>query len=159
MNANQFRQLYDYHFALNRRVWEHSISGLTDEQFLQDGGYSYGSPHHQTVHLMSVEQRWFAGLRGDAVPDFLDPADYPDRAAVRAAWDEIEGEIRTTLAGLTDERLGEQFAEQLQVWQVLFHVLNHATDHRAQLLATLHQLGAPTFPQDYVHFVFAQSGD
>jgi uncharacterized damage-inducible protein DinB len=36
---------------------------------------------------------------------------------------------------------------------VLIHVANHGTDHRAQLLALLNQLGVKTFPQDYFFFI------
>ena len=35
-------------------------------------------------------------------------------------------------------------------WQVLVHLVNHGTDHRAQMLRILHDLGAPTFDQDFV---------
>ena len=41
----------------------------------------------------------------------------------------------------------------VSVWQVLFHVLNHGTDHRAQLLAMVAQFEAPTFDQDYALYV------
>jgi uncharacterized damage-inducible protein DinB len=35
----------------------------------------------------------------------------------------------------------------------MLHVLNHATDHRAQVLAMLHTMEANTFAQDMVfHF-------
>ncbi len=116
-----------------------------------------GSIRNQTVHLMSTDQRWFTGLRGSPPPDHLDPADFPNRAAVRARWDRIVADMRETLANLSDERLGEAFIEEIQVWEILYHVLNHGTDHRAQLLAMLDQLGAPTFPQDY--FFFAREMD
>ncbi len=35
-------------------------------------------------------------------------------------------------------------------WQVLLHLVNHGTDHRAQVLRALQDLGAPTFDQDYI---------
>ncbi len=36
------------------------------------------------------------------------------------------------------------------VWEILAHVVNHTTDHRAQMLRLLYDLGAPTFEQDFV---------
>ncbi|MBE2271224.1 MAG: hypothetical protein IAE80_23520, partial [Anaerolinea sp.] len=40
------------------------------------------------------------------------------------------------------------------MWKLMLHVVNHGTDHRAQVLAMLHSLGAPTFAQDMVfHFL------
>jgi uncharacterized damage-inducible protein DinB len=149
MNADGFRQLYDYHFTVNRRIWDKCIMGLSDEQFGRDLPYSIGSMHQQTVHMMSVDDRWFSGLRGEPLPDFLKPEDFPDRAAVRAYWDGVESKMREYLAGLTDERLAAPMND-LQVWQVLIHVVNHGTDHRAQVLAMLNALGVQTFPQDFI---------
>lgn len=44
--------------------------------------------------------------------------------------------------------------KDLIVWQVLLHVVNHATDHRAQLLRLLNDLGVNTGPQDYIFYVY-----
>ena len=63
MNANAFRHFYDYHFAENRKVWGYVIP-LSYEQFIQDVDYSHGSVRNQIVHLMSVDEAWFSGLRG-----------------------------------------------------------------------------------------------
>ncbi len=153
MRADEIRQLYDYHFALNRRVWDESVMALTDEQYIQQLDYSVGSIRNQTVHVMSIDERWFSGLRGLEVPDFLNPDEFPSRAIVRARWDEVEQMMRGYLESLTDEALDSMF-EGLAVWQVLLHVLNHGTDHRAQMLAMLHRLDAPTFAQDYVIYLW-----
>lgn len=42
MNANAFRHLYGYHFAENRKLWDHVLS-LSHEQFTQPVSYSRGS--------------------------------------------------------------------------------------------------------------------
>ena len=39
---------------------------------------------------------------------------------------------------------------------MLLHLVNHGTDHRAQMLAMLNSLGAPTFAQDYLHYLFGR---
>jgi uncharacterized damage-inducible protein DinB len=44
--------------------------------------------------------------------------------------------------------------KNLVVWQVLLHVVNHGTDHRAQLLRLLNDLGVNTEYQDYIFYVF-----
>jgi uncharacterized damage-inducible protein DinB len=38
-------------------------------------------------------------------------------------------------------------------------VINHSTDHRAQMLAGLHRLGAPTVGQDLLDYLFMQQSD
>lgn len=42
----------------------------------------------------------------------------------------------------------------LAAWQVLLRVANHGTDHRAQLLRVLHNLGVKTESQDYIFYVY-----
>lgn len=154
MNADYFRKLYAYHIATNRKIWKRSILTLTDEQFAQKLDYSVGSIRNQVVHVLSVDERWFAGLRGVDVPDFKNPVHYPKRAKIRTIWDTIEAQMQDHLAKLTDGELSEPYPDlpEMQIWEVLLHVANHGTDHRAQILAGLDQLGAPTFPQDYFFF-------
>ncbi len=159
MNAAAFRHFYDYHFAENRATWDKYIMPLTDEQFTQEVAYSRSSLRNQCVHLMNVDETWFYGLRGIESPEWLEPAAYGDRAAIRAHWDGVEQMMRDYLAGLTDEMLSEKpfivdDDKDLIAWQVLLHVVNHGTDHRAQMLRTLHDMGAKTVSQDYIFFVY-----
>jgi uncharacterized damage-inducible protein DinB len=159
MNANAFRHFYDYHFSENRHIWDDYITPLSQEQYTREAGYSHGSVRNQAVHLASVDDSWFSGLRGVATPESLDPADFEERAALRAYWDGVEQRMRLYLAGLRDEMLSEKpFAEgedkDLRLWQVLLHVANHGTDHRAQILRLLNDLGVKTVSQDYIFYVY-----
>lgn len=64
MNVETFRHFFNYHFAENQIIWDSYVSQLSDDQFRQILGYSYGSVRDQIVHLMSVDDIWFSGLRG-----------------------------------------------------------------------------------------------
>jgi uncharacterized damage-inducible protein DinB len=159
MNANAFRHFYDYHFSENRKIWETYITALTYEQFTQNVGYSYGSVRNQIVHIMSVDDVWFSGLRGVELPIPFTPASFDDREIIRAHWDTVEKNMRDYLANLRDDMLFEKpFADgedkDLILWQVLLHVGNHGTDHRAQLLRLLNDLGVKTLSQDYIFYVY-----
>ena len=90
MNANAFRHFYGYHFTENRNIWDTYIPSLSQEQFTQNVGYSHGSVRNQIVHLMSVDDTWFSGLRGVDIPESLNPADFDDRKLIRAHWDNVE---------------------------------------------------------------------
>ena len=157
MNADAFRHFYDYHFAENRKIWDTYIVSLTQEQFTQPVAYSVGSLRNQIVHLMEVDHAWFSQLSG-VDPNFLDDS-MDDRAAIRAYGDQVEQQMRAYLAGLRDDMLPTKpFAEgedkDMTLWQVLLHVGNHGTDHRAQILRLLNDMGAKTGPQDYVFYVY-----
>jgi uncharacterized damage-inducible protein DinB len=159
MNADAFRHFYDYHFSENRKIWDQYVAPLSQEQFTRDVGYSYGSVHSQIVHIMSADDTWFSALRGLEVPEPYDPANFDDRTLLRAHWDRLEKDMRAYLAGLRDEMLftkpfpdGED--KDLILWQVLLHVANHGTDHRAQVLRMLNDLGVRTTSQDYIFYIF-----
>ena len=68
--------------------------------------------------------------------------------------------LAVLVTGLSDEALFSKpikFPEEdqdLTVWQVLIHVANHGTDHRAQILRALHDLGIPTFDQDLILYLW-----
>jgi uncharacterized damage-inducible protein DinB len=156
--ADAVRHLFDYHFAENRSAWETYVVPLSHEDFTREAAYSHGSVRNQVVHLMSVDEAWFSDLGAVSLPEGPDP-DALDRAGIRARWDEIERQQRAWLAGLTDEALGRKpIAEgedtDLLLWQILLHVANHGTDHRAQLLRLLNDLGVKTTSQDYIFYVY-----
>ena len=159
MNADAFRHFFDYHFNENRNIWDTYVPSLSDEQFTQSVNYSHGSVRNQIVHLMSVDETWFSGLRGVDIPDSPDPAVLVDRNSIRMHWDAVEQRMRDYLADLQDDMLFEKpFAEgedkDLIVWQVLLQVANHGTDHRAQLLRLLNDLGVKTVSQDYIFYAY-----
>ena len=116
MKAEHFRQLYDYHFALNWKIWDLCIAGLTEEPFKKKLGYSTGSIRNQAVHILNVDNRWFCGLRGLEVPGFINPVYISTREAVRSRWDEVESDMQTYLAGLTDDDTYQPFEGDLDVW-------------------------------------------
>ncbi len=160
MNADAFRHFYDYHFTENRKIWDHYVTQLSYEQFMQDGSYSHGSVRDQIVHLISVDDIWFSELRGVASSEPFPPANFDDRESIRAHWDSIEQGMRDYLTALRDDMLFAKPIEEpeedkdLIVWQVLLHVVNHGTDHRAQLLRLLNDLGVKTTSQDYIFYVY-----
>jgi len=163
MNAEPFRYFYDYHFSENRKLWDRYITTLYPEQFIQESAYSHGSVRDQIMHLINVDEIWFCELRGIEPSEPLPPAG-DNREIIRAHWDKVEQGMRDYLAELDDDKLFEQPIEEpeedqdLVVWQVLLHVVNHGTDHRAQILRLLNDLGVQTTSQDFIFYVYDHPG-
>ncbi|NJL95973.1 MAG: hypothetical protein HC915_20705 [Anaerolineae bacterium] len=160
MNADAFRQLYDYHFSENRKLWDSYVTSLSPADFTLPVAYSLGSVRDHIVHLTEVDHSWFSELKGLtelAIPSLRESNNLTE---IRQQWDAVEQMMRDYLANLRDEMLFTkpivlEEDKDLIVWQVLLHVVNHGTDHRAQLLRLLHDLGAKTNSQDYVLYLYA----
>lgn len=160
MTADYFRLLFDYHYWALDRVWT-CIDALTPEQFVQPLDYSVGSIRNQVVHTMAAEWLWMSRIQGTSPDYFPQGEDYASAAAVRARWAEQEAEYRAYAAALTDTEL-ERICDyrttagkplSAQVGHILLHMVNHTTDHRAQILAMLHGMGAPTVEQDLIFYL------
>ena len=77
--------------------------------------------------------------------------DYPTRAAAREISQEVARQLTEYVSTLADTELNEHTEQVAEPrWQILLHLVNHGTDHRATVLQKLHDLGAPTFPQDFI---------
>lgn len=139
-----------YHIETTRRVWD-SIDEIMEEQFLADDAYSRGSIRNLMVHIASTDRRWLAGMKNQSDVGHLNLEEYSTGAAGREIFEKIAKELADFVSSLTDKDLEEK---TLQVgephWQVLLHIVNHGTDHRATALQKLHEFGAPTFPQDFI---------
>ena len=156
MTIAMLRALMDYNHTLYRRLWD-SIALLTEEQFARDVVYSRGSVRSQMLHVANAEGRWLRGLR--EVPNArqyrLHPADYPTRESVRAVWEANAHDLATYVDSLSDADLQRVPAGMGgPVWHVLMHLVNHGTDHRAQILRILGDFGAPTFDQDLIYHLW-----
>ena len=162
MEVARIKDIYQYNYALHRRVWE-SIDQITGEQFTQEIDYSIGSIRNHMVHLADVDERWMTRLKENPMPDRLEYEDFPTRQSIRAKWDEVERYVLDYVDSLTDEVLEQTLEFDMPhrggiktntYWQILVHVANHGTDHRAQVLRLLHEFGAPTFDQDYAIYLW-----
>ena len=153
------RALFDYHYATFDRVWQ-SIVGLTKEQFVEETAYSLGSVRSHMVHCMYVDDAWLARLQMQPPPSRLEATDYADQAAVRHHWDGVRESMLEYVSKVSEAELKQIIpiilpsrfsgARESARWEILLHVVNHGTDHRAQILARLHELGAATFEQDLI---------
>ncbi len=154
-----FRTMVDYNYALFDRVWE-SMLTLSEEQFTREVDYSQGSLRNQIVHVAGVDGRWLRGLKGLPNPRNFNPLaqDYPGLEAAHALWNRVAGEVRGYVLTLDEQLLAAKAPEiDEPAWQILAHLVNHGTDHRAQMLRQLYDLGAPTFPQDLIFYLWEQT--
>lgn len=157
MGIQNLSRLFDYMYWANCQMWQCAIS-LDEQQLSTDLGYSIGSVRAQLVHMVSMDNLWINFLWHDEV-EFLNGTYLPTLPKIREEWDALEEEIRDYLTTLTDEDLEQVVTPpflnlpSLKLGDILLQIINHATDHRAQILAGIHYLGGTTIEQDYTNYL------
>ncbi len=164
MKPESVREFFSYDQWAFERVWN-CITQLKDEQFITPVDYSRGSIRNQVVHMMSATQRWVLRMQRAPMPDRLVFEDFPTEAVTRAKWDEIQRQTMDYVTSLSQTELDETIhweiadrgAAENRRWEILLHMANHGTDHRAQILAILNQhFGIQTVEQDMILYLLEQ---
>jgi uncharacterized damage-inducible protein DinB len=162
MDVHAIQILFDYNYTTHDRVWD-CVMELTEEQFVAESDYSWRSLRNHLVHVMSVDNRWLARVQNQPLPDRLEVVDYPNQDTVREKWNDIRDDVISYVTGLTPDELTETLDVDLphrggkyqnKRWEILVHMVNHGTDHRAQILSRLHDLGAITVEQDMILYLW-----
>ena len=162
MDTQVLLTMFDYNYGAHDYVWD-CIMELTPEQFVEESDYSWGSIRNHLVHVMSVDNRWLARVDNRVLPDRLEPADYPDQDTTREMWNDIRDNVIAYITTLSEAEADEIIDIDLphrgghyrnKRWEILLHMANHGTDHRAQILARLHELGAITVEQDMILYLW-----
>jgi uncharacterized damage-inducible protein DinB len=149
MNLQDLRTLLDYHYWARDRLLD-AIEPLAPDQLNRDMGSSFKSIRETVVHIYAAEWAWYSRWQGSSPTALLTSDGFPDVAAIRAAWTEIEAKMRAFLESLGESGMTKVFDYKLLsqqpgstvFWQMLQHVVNHASYHRGQVTTMLRQIGA-----------------
>ena len=160
MLTTVIRNLYDYNAWANARILD-TAAMLTPAQILAPGGASFDSVRDTLVHTMNAQWLYLERWQGRSRREVPEAAAFPDLAAIRARWDQVERDTRAFVTALDDGRLavavgytnmqGEPWAYPL--WQQMIHQVNHATQHRSEAAVLLTQLGHSPGWLDLLYFV------
>ena len=163
MNAEYLRTLYDYNAWANERILE-TTARLSGDQFLASAGASFDSVRDTLVHTLSSQWMWLSRWQGTSPRTALSPADFPDLAAIRARWQQVEEDTRAFVAALDDAAPGRVIqyvmtdgaSKARPLWQMMVHQVNHATQHRSEVAVMLTQFGHSPGGLDFIRFLDLQ---
>jgi uncharacterized damage-inducible protein DinB len=160
MTHNEIQTLLDYHYWARDRLLD-ALDLLADEQYTRDLGSSFKSIRDTVVHTYSAEWAWYERWNGRSPTAALPFDQFPDVASLRAAWTDHGAKMRAFVdqqgdAGLNrviDYTLLNGATGSTPLWQMLQHVVNHASYHRGQVTTMLRQIGAaPAKPLDLIAY-------
>jgi uncharacterized damage-inducible protein DinB len=158
MNSDYLRQLLDFHYWARNRVLA-AVELLTAEQYERPMGSSFSSIRDTLNHIYQAEWIWFERWNGVSPTSF--PEAIPDLAALRAKWSELEGKVRAYVDAAGETGMDRVVEYKLMsgkpgaspLWQMIAHVVNHASYHRGQVTTMLRQSGSvPAKSTDMITF-------
>jgi uncharacterized damage-inducible protein DinB len=154
-DAAQLRRLVAYNQWANERILK-AIDGMTAEELARPVDAYIGSLDQNLRHVLLATRIWLARWKRAEAPGLADPITVP----WPEAYATTHAEFRDFVGALTDagaDRIvdykntkGVPF--QMPLAQLIAHVVNHGTHHRAETGMLLERLGRSPGDMDYVYY-------
>jgi uncharacterized damage-inducible protein DinB len=131
-----------------------TAEALPPDAWTAGAGPGVRSIRDNFVHMLSTVTSWLSWWDGSwsgeqAFSTQLDPADFPDVAAVRAAWTVLSARLDAFVAGLSEDEAQRELSTPTPwgmtmagpLWQMLLLLAYHGAQHRAELAVQLSAFG------------------
>ena len=160
MNLAYVQTLLDYHYWARDIILD-AVTDVPREQFTRPVESSFTSLRDTVAHIYAADLIWYTRWTGQSPPSLIAYDQFPDATSIRTAWKDLEGKCRAFVDGLGEAGVNKLFDYKLlsgapdtaPLWQMLVHVVNHASYHRGQVTTLMRQLGAhPPKPTDMIYF-------
>jgi uncharacterized damage-inducible protein DinB len=153
-NSAQLRHLVAYNQWANERILT-AIAGMSGEELARPVDAYIGNLAKNLHHVRWATRLWLARWKGIAPPAAGEPS-----GSWADAYAETHAELREFVESLTDaeadrvvhykDTKGNPY--QLPLGQLITHVVNHGTHHRAETGMLLERLGRSPGDMDYVYY-------
>lgn len=140
MTRDEILYFIEYHNRANRKIFD-TAAQLSPEQWMSPDQFDHGTAFQSLRHMVDVDWSWRQFCMGKDIGQTylwdIVPMNTP--AEVRAVWEKDSAELRAYADLLDEAALNKEVTlpfptpQTARVWQVLVHVVNHGTQHRAEL--------------------------
>lgn len=141
-----------------------ACEALTPEQVDRDVGGSHPTIRRTLYHVHISEEFWVQCLREKAIPRLADiggPVDPPPTSLdeMRRVWPGIWRDLQDYIERASDEELAAEIRGpdcHIHRWQLIMHLVNHASLHRGQVTSMMRQVGAKPVNTDIFTYAHAR---
>ncbi len=161
----EFARVYDVLTRARTRLFDW-VRPLSQAQYTQQFPFGRGTLRATLIEIAASEHFYGLRLREAPIPPFdehypVSETRQPTFADLERVWAVQAGEIRATLAGITDwtrtvtrriDQPDKVIVSTATKADVATQLLMHEVHHRAQAMAMLRQLGVPAQNLDYMAF-------
>jgi uncharacterized damage-inducible protein DinB len=154
-DSEQLRRLVAYNQWANEKILQ-AIDGMTADELARPVDAYIGSLAKNLQHTLWATQLWLARWKGAPPPARGEPTS----GSWADAYAAVHREFREFVASLTDadadrvvhykDTKGNPF--QVALGQLVTHVVNHGTHHRAETGMLLERLGRSPGDMDYAYY-------
>ncbi len=160
MNIQDIQLIYNYNYWANGKILEASQK-VTEDQFLAPAEFPFGGLRGTLVHILDAEYGWRGLFENKSFNADLKPDDFPTVKSIEERSHEEENAMWAYLANLNDEDMeshlhytADSGAKRDRIlWQCLYHVVNHGTQHRSEAAALLTDFGCSPGDLDFTVFL------
>ena len=160
MNIQDIQLIYNYNYWATRKILEAS-NKVTEDQFLAPAEFPFGGLRGTLVHILDAEYGWRGLFESKSFNADLKPDDFPTVKSIEERWHEEEQAMRAYLANLSDDDMESHLRYTTDtgierdriLWQCLYHVVNHGTQHRSEAAALLTDFGNSPGDIDFTVFL------
>jgi uncharacterized damage-inducible protein DinB len=141
-----------------------AVEHIPSDQLTHDFRSSERNILGTLVHIFAADRVWLGRIQGDPPPQFVSESDY-QLHVLQIDWPLLYGRWHEWAGSLTDESVGQPVAYRdlkgnpyvTKTWEIVLHVVNHATHHRGQVSGFLRALGHTPPPLDLIHYYRAKA--
>ena len=159
MTAQEARLHIRYSGWASRKLLEAAAGNLTEEQRTRPLNVSHESLQQTLAHVYFADSVWYTRTVDPSLP-VPSPDSRPTMESLMADWPDLQRKWEAWADSISDAGL-ERVAQfkllngtpgELPVWQIVNHLVNHATLHRGQVVAMMRQLGAKPPATDILYY-------
>jgi uncharacterized damage-inducible protein DinB len=157
LQKDDLGRLLDYTVWANHRIVR-AVATLSTAEFKRDMGSSHGGIRGTLTHMVDSELCWLDRFKGVSPKAMMDEGEFPDIIVLRDRWTAVERHRENWFKALRPSEISEVVpyksrdgkSFEAPLYQLIEHVVNHATYHRGQVTVLLRRLDARAVPTDMV---------
>ena len=161
MRQSELVFLYEYSRWATQRILD-AAEGIADGEFCAPYAPQFESLRSILVHTYGAEWIWRRRCEDGVSPAAMPAAEeFAGFAALRTRWLAEVEDMRLYIDGLSDTQIDATMSYRTTsgrdmrapLWQVLLHVVNHGTQHRAEAALILTAMGRSPGDVDLIVYV------
>jgi uncharacterized damage-inducible protein DinB len=157
LQKEDLARLFEYTVWANHRILR-PVATISVADFKKDMGSSHGGLRGTLTHMVDSELLWLDRWKGVSSRNVIDESEFEDVVALRDRWTLVEKHRETWFKALRPSAVGETVqyksrdgrSHEAPLFQLVQHVVNHASYHRGQLTSLLRKIGAKPVATDLV---------